>query len=160
MTRMIRRNVSVCLLLPMLACAGARPIDRESEARAIRALDDQWNQAMARKDVEATIRFFAGELLLLEPQRPQRVLDRRAQSELWTEAFALPGFSFVLRPIQVEVAGGGGMAWDAGTYHMGWDTPKGRVEREGKYLDVWKKLTDGWKVTVEIHNSTRTSSPP
>jgi ketosteroid isomerase-like protein len=49
------------------------------------------------------------------------------------------------------------MAYEIGTYEMAMDGPAGRIEDDGKYVVVWRKSDDGWKVAADIFNSSRPS---
>jgi len=57
----------------MLALAGfgcgpsAPAVDAKAEEQAIRQLDDQWNAAMAKKDVEACVNFYASDGVAMWP---------------------------------------------------------------------------------------------
>ncbi|WP_405030146.1 hypothetical protein [Mycoplana sp. BE70] len=44
------------------------------------------------------------------------------------------------------------MAYEIGTYELGYSTDK-PVDEKGKYVVVWKKAGDDWKVMADIFNS-------
>jgi ketosteroid isomerase-like protein len=46
------------------------------------------------------------------------------------------------------------MVSETGGYRLAMDGPKGqRIEDGGKYVVVWKKVNDQWKVQYDIFNS-------
>ncbi len=54
----------------------------------------------------------------------------------------------------VTVEGAGDLAFVHGTYHMELDTPGGPAMDDGKYIEIWKRQSDGsWKVAYDIFNS-------
>lgn len=61
-------------------------------------------------------------------------------------------------PQRAEVSASGDMGWTWGTYTLETNDRAGdKIKSYGKYVNVWKKQTDGtWKVIVDIGNA----SPP
>ena len=57
-------------------------------------------------------------------------------------------------PQYAEVANSGDMGYTWGTYSLAYKDENGEEQKSyGKYLNVWKKQTDGkWKVAVDIGN--------
>jgi ketosteroid isomerase-like protein len=73
----------------------------------------------------------------------------------WSDMLALPDLSIGWQVTKVDVSPAGEMAYAHGTYEMGYTDPKGKpVKDHGKWVDVFKKGTDGkWKAVVDIINS-------
>lgn len=61
----------------------------------------------------------------------------------FTQILGAPGIALSWAQEHVEVASSGDVAWDVGTYTLGYDGPDGRVEDNGKYVVVWKKTDAG-----------------
>jgi ketosteroid isomerase-like protein len=57
-------------------------------------------------------------------------------------------------PKYAEVAKSGDMGYTWGTYNLAYKDENGEEQKSyGKYLNVWKKQTDGkWKVAVDMGN--------
>jgi ketosteroid isomerase-like protein len=57
-------------------------------------------------------------------------------------------------PQYAEVAKSGDMGYTWGTYSLAYNDENGEEQKSyGKYLNIWKKQTDGnWKVAVDIGN--------
>ncbi len=68
-------------------------------------------------------------------------------------ALQAPNLIYSFIPAVIEVAVSGDLAYDRGTYELSMDTPQGRISDHGKYMAVWKKTAEGWKVVADIMNS-------
>jgi ketosteroid isomerase-like protein len=63
-----------------------------------------------------------------------------------------PTSGFTLR--QVDVDGRGDLAYVYGKYSWTLMLPQGQVPDSGKYIEVWRKQSDGsWKITRDVFNS-------
>ena len=140
------RVVVVALLLSVSLSAHAG--DPESE---IRALDQAWLAAIAAKDVEAIVKLYAKDGVLMPHAPPAS--GPEAIGKVWSEFLALPGFMLTFRPVRVEVAKAGDLAIDMGTYLLAFESGQGEVRDMGKYVVVWRKTDGAWKVLADIFNS-------
>ena len=71
----------------------------------------------------------------------------------WQGLVDLPGLSLSLAPTRVVVSARGDMAADIGTYTLSYDGDGGRVEDNGKYVVVWRKVGGAWRVVSDIFNT-------
>jgi hypothetical protein len=77
-------------------------------------------------------------------------------SEMW----ALPGFSFKWTPAKADVSAAGDIAYTSGAYTMTMTNPAGNPATEtGKYVTVWKKQANEWKVAEDIFNADSVAAP-
>jgi ketosteroid isomerase-like protein len=54
----------------------------------------------------------------------------------------------------LDLTGAGDLAYQYGTYHMVMEGPNGPMTDDGKFIEVWKRQTDGsWKVPYDMLNS-------
>jgi len=134
------------------ACEAAAAVDLAKEAQAIRDLDESWLAAFAAKDIEALMSYFAPDAVLMPAGAPALFGQQaiRAYFEAWVPN---PDVTSTFTPETVEVATSGDLAYDRGVFHFSMETPDGRVEGQGKYVIVWKKLDGAWKAVVDISNS-------
>ncbi len=152
---MLKHVAGFVAAITLAGCLGhsAKPAsDPLAEARAIRALDSTWVDAVTRKDVETVAGFYSADGVLMGPNAPA-VVGRVAIKQWFEGALQAPNLRYSFTPVVVDVATNSDLAYDRGTYEMGMDTPKGRVEDRGKYVAVWKMTPDGWKVVADILNS-------
>src|SRR5262249_28538057 len=84
-----RRGVAACtLLLPILGCSH---VDVAAERDAILATDKPWQEAIAAKDVDRTVSFWADDAVVLPPGQSS-LAGKDAIRGFVTEAFKMPGF--------------------------------------------------------------------
>ena len=128
------------------------PMPASEHAEEIRALSARWVAAVDSCDVERIAAFYAQDGAFLVPNVPIAV-GREGIRAVWTQLLAAPGLSLVWTPMSVDVARGGDMASEIGSYHLEKDTPTGRVANDGKYLVVWRRGADAWEVAADMFNS-------
>jgi len=122
----------------------AKPgVDIEAEKQAIRELIQEWFEAENRKDLEATVRACADDIIAQLPNMPQAE-GREAMRNFYTEFFKML-VSIEGGSTKVVVSAAGDMAYDFGWGQMVLEGPEGRIEDKTKYLAVWKKINGEWK---------------
>jgi ketosteroid isomerase-like protein len=68
---------------------------------------------------------------------------------------ATPGLKVSWKTTKVEAAKSGEIGYSYGTYEMTFNDAKGKpMSDRGKYLEVWKKQSDGtWKCAADMFSS-------
>jgi uncharacterized protein (TIGR02246 family) len=145
-----------CLALVLIAsgCGQQAPKDtRAADESAIRALDAQWSKAAAAKDVDATVSYYSDDASLLSPNSPI-ASDKQSIRAAWTSLLG-PDTSLAWQVNKVDVARSGDLAYVVGVYQMTMKDLQGKPATDrGKFVEVWKKQTDGnWKTVADIFNS-------
>ncbi len=108
--------------------------------------------AVARKDVKAIANLYTKDGVFL-PQNGPMTVGREAIGKAWTGLLQLPGVSLTFKPTRIDVSNAGDMAADIGTYKLSFDGKQGRVQDQGKYVVVWKKVDGEWKALADIFNT-------
>jgi ketosteroid isomerase-like protein len=132
----------------------AAEIDRAADAVAIRTLDEQWPAAAARRDVAATVAFYADDAVLLPANAPI-ARDAKSIRESWA-GLLVPGAKVSWKVTKAEVAKSGELGYLYGTYELSMKDPKGgaAILDAGKIVEIWRKQADGtWKCIVDTYNS-------
>ncbi len=136
-----------------LAVAGsAAAAGSTVQEQLIRELEAKWVAAVAAKDIAAIARIYTADGMFLAPNAPL-VEGREAIAEAWAGLLGLPGISLTFEPTRIEVSESADLASDVGTYALAFDSDGGRIEDQGKYVVVWKKVSGAWKVLADIFNS-------
>jgi len=136
------------------ATAGAAtraPADHRADEQAIRALSQRWLAAARSRDVDGIMAAFASDAAAVYGGRLLTGAGAiRAQQEADIAAFAKerPGYTPSWETTGVEVAQGGDMAFESGTFDDSWNGGKGR--ERGHYLTVWRKVGGEWKVARDV----------
>jgi uncharacterized protein (TIGR02246 family) len=146
----VRSIVAVCIVLAGLGCSH---VDLAADRAAILRTDKPWQEAIAAKDVERTISFWADDAVVLPPGQPSLV-GKDAIRGFVTESFKAPGFGIRWETGQVTVAPRGDFAYALAKNRTTLNGPDGKpMAFLGKSVTVWRKGADGsWKCVVDIWN--------
>jgi ketosteroid isomerase-like protein len=155
MQRLLPRLLAIAVVctftiaLPTHAVA-AKGID--PNAKALAALDKEWSDAAAAKNIDKVASFYAEDAVVYPPNEP--VLNGRAAArKSWGAMLAAPEFKMSWT---TESAGvNGNLGYTAGTYEDSYKGADGKtVNEKGKYLCVWRKGADGkWQAIHDMWNS-------
>lgn len=130
----------------------AQDVDLAAEEQQIRELNRQWVEWVAAKDVKAIADLYAEDGLIMPPNATQAE-GPEAVGKVWESITQLPEVAMSFEPTTIEIAQSGDMAYDIGTYSLSFAADQGQVEDEGKYVVVWVKEGDDWKVAADIFNT-------
>jgi ketosteroid isomerase-like protein len=150
-------NILVLLLLLVLgmACQTQTAADTHAaDEAALKNLDSEWSKAAGAKDVDKTVSYYAAAAVVMPPNIPS-LTTKEAIRGLWQSMLTSPGFSGGWNATRVEVARSGELGYVSGTYEFTErDTGGQPMTDKGKYLEVWKKQTDGsWKCVIDMFSS-------
>jgi ketosteroid isomerase-like protein/quercetin dioxygenase-like cupin family protein len=150
----MRRSVWILGLIVMSSAACAQSVNVEQERNALLALDREWSQTT--KDMNKFISYYAPDATAHPPGMPAATGSAAIKDAL-TKIFSAPGFSLTWAPVRAEVSTAGDVGYTVGTYEI---SMNGATEK-GKYVEVWKKQSDGtWKVKEDIFNADGAGAPP
>lgn len=151
-------TVFCTIVLLSATCQREQTRSRTFDTEEIRNADTALQQAIATKDLESTVSFYASDATLLPVAEPI-VTGTKAIRKEWTHLFSIPDFQNKSKLTKVEVSSGGDLAYTQGTYETFLAGADGKPAIEhGKYVSVWKKQADGsWKIVTDIYN---TDAPP
>ena len=157
------RRLALCWLTGAAfasACAAPPPaVDLQKEEQAIRQLDADWNAAIAKKDLDALVNFYAPDGAAMWPDAPA-AKGPAAIRAAWTELLKAPGITGTIVAERIQVAQSGDLAFDEGHADIEFDSPQGRVKETVKYVVSWKKVGGAWKVAYDMFNSNAPAPAP
>jgi uncharacterized protein (TIGR02246 family) len=151
-TAMRTFKAAVLTLTLLLAVTPGEADDRAADAQRIRELGAAWVAAVGAKDIAAIKNFYTSDGLFMAPNAPP-AQGRHAIGEAWRGLLQLPGTVLTFGATRIEVSESGDLAYDVGTYALGFDSDAGRVNDHGKYVVVWKKVDGKWQAAADIFNS-------
>jgi uncharacterized protein (TIGR02246 family) len=134
------------------ACATTPRVDVASEESAIRALNRQFEQAVASKNAEAVARLYSTDALVMPPNAPA-VRGQEAVRSFWAEMLKSGNPTVTLTSQDIDVAATGDFATDVGTYTFSFTSDQGPVTDRGKYITKLTKVGTEWKIANDIFNS-------
>lgn len=156
----MRRPV-VHLWVPLglwLATACSQPAaegSSERDAAAIRSAHAALDDAARRGDYSGWAGLLTQDAVIMAPGRPAIQSEREMRALFDARPESLEGGAEIL---EVEVRGD--LAFVRGRYRLRGIGPGGRIEDDGKMLEVWRRQPDGdWRLARDIWNSDRTPSP-
>ena len=127
-----------------VGCGSTANVKQERET--LMRLDREW--AASLKDMDKFMSYYASDASIYPPGAPMAT-GLGPIRDVLTKMTSTPGFSIEAGPTKAEVGGSGDLGYTTGTYQA---LMNGRTER-GKYVEVWKKQSDGqWKVKEDIFN--------
>lgn len=149
------RIVLVFCLLSSLAACQSEPASgtSASDEATLRKLDDEWSKAAGAKDVDKTVSYYTDDAVVMPPNIPT-LTDKAGIRNLWQSLLG-GSFSGGWKATKVEVARSGDLAYISGNYEFKEQDDSGRpLTDKGKYLEIWKKQSDGnWKCVADMFNS-------
>lgn len=118
----------------------------------IRRMDAAWKDAINTKDLDKSIDFYdENAYAMVNNQAP--IVGKQAIRKVWESAITAHGLQIKYwKPIHIDVAKSGDMAYDIGLYQYESIDANGKVilMPPGKYAVVWKKNAAGvWRVAVD-----------
>jgi uncharacterized protein (TIGR02246 family) len=141
---------------PNVPVAGSDPASIDAN---IRKLDAEWVKAVADKGLDKILEYYADDGRFLAPNAPPAVGKDQIRAA-WEQFVKLPGLRLTFEPSIVRSSPDGQMAYAVGTYTFEADGWRGREHDEGKYIEVWQRRDDNWKVAVNMLNSNLPPRPP
>ncbi len=152
------RHFSPIFAVVLCAAASLGPrafaADRSAAESELRTLDQQWSATAARNDLDGTVAFYADDAVLLPPNAPI-ANDKKSIRDSWAGLLG-PNTSVSWKWSKIDVAQSGELAYIYGSYKLtiGASSESGPVNDTGKFLEVWKKQSNGkWKCIVDTYNS-------
>ncbi|HLL74117.1 MAG TPA: SgcJ/EcaC family oxidoreductase [Pyrinomonadaceae bacterium] len=122
---------------------------RDAITSAIQTFAD----AFGRGDAAAVAAWYTADATLLPPDNPL-VKGREAIRAFWQGAMSTGVREAKLETLEVESRDD--LAYEVGRFEMAVQPPGGeRAEMAGKYVVVWKREGDGWRMHVDIWNGDR-----
>lgn len=143
---------------PDTAGAVQTGVPREIAASRIRQASARLAAAEARRDVEAAVAFFSRDAIVHPPGAPA-IVGREGVRKFYEQGFTLPFVSFTSTTSHVEVARGGDMAVETGVNRFVFGGPSGDITDVGKYLVLWRREGEEWRVAALSFSSDQAPPP-
>ena len=148
------RLLVVFLFLLSISTACRSGATSATDEATLRKLDDEWSRAAGSRDVEKTISYYSDDAVVMPPNIPT-LTGKEPIRSLWNSMLGSPSFSGGWKVSKVDVARSGDLAYVSGNYEFNEKDNSGKpLTDKGKYLEIWKKQTDGsWKCVADMFSS-------
>jgi ketosteroid isomerase-like protein len=142
------------LLDGRLSPAAGTAIDPAVAEAAVRQADADWAAAAGTAGVEAWMVFYTADAIVLLP-KGQLASGTQLIRQSVTRLLAQPHLAVAWRPIKVEMARSGDLAFVSSSYELRFSDARGTpLSDRGRRIEIWKKQVDGpWKCIVDTWNS-------
>jgi uncharacterized protein (TIGR02246 family) len=134
-------------LLAVTAILWVAPAAAQSEA-AVQKLDDDLAVALNKADATAVAKFYAEDAVLLPPGAP-KAAGRSNIQKFWKETLATMGD---VKLVADDVASLGPKAAQEIGHFSGKTKGNDSQDVAGKYVIVWRKVGQDWKIATDIWN--------
>lgn len=153
MERTAERLITLALAaFTLAACAPSVTVNQQTEEQAIRAMNQDWMDAIAAHDLDRIEAIHTPDAVLWVSNMPVTA-GAPAMRKMNYEMLSMPGVNLTWVPGQIEVTSPT-TATESGTYAMAYNTPTGRVTDNGNYITLWRKIDGRWRVEREAVVST------
>ncbi len=129
-------------------CAKERKAEVAELKLALEAVNARFADAFSRRDVAAIGQLYPPDAEAFPPGLAP-VSGRAAIQDMWKGLLAMPVGR--IQRTTVEVDGNGETAWETGRYTLLGNN--GSTMDEGKYVVIWKRDPDGWKLYRDMWSS-------
>ncbi len=139
--------------LVVFSAAGCQKSAVESGRLSLLSMDKKWSAAIAKGDIEQIVSFWADDAMAYVPGAPAAI-GKDAIRAMVKRNRKTPGFALTTNPVDAVVSSSGDLGYTFGTFTLSIQNPEGKSEsRNGNYVCIWKKQTDGaWNCVVDISN--------
>ena len=151
----MRRRMWLLIAWSCLAAACRPSVNVNQELQTLLARDREWSQTTKdmSKSLDRFMSYYAPGASLYPPGMPIATGSAAIRAAL-TPMAQLPGFALQWSPTKADMSASGDLGYTAGTFALTTNDATGKpVVEQGKYIEVWKKQSDGeWKVIEDIFN--------
>src|ERR1700716_2348655 len=146
---MRRKQMQLGIAVGLIALGGSAPatVNTATDAQTIRNLGNDWQRAIAARDVERIVALHAPNAISMTSNMPA-ASGAAAIRGAYSGLVNLPGLSLVWVPTSIDVVSPT-VANEYGTYTMAFNGPQGRVNDRGNYTTVWHKIDGQWRVATD-----------
>jgi uncharacterized protein (TIGR02246 family) len=124
---------------------------------ALDQLAKEFTAAFNAKDAAKVASFYADDAVLMSPDEPM-VKGRSAIEVHYQEEFRVAFSNVQIKPMESVVSGT--RAFEAGTSSATRPGDASSRTEDGKYVVLYKRIGNGWKIAYDIYNDDQPPPPP
>ncbi|MBS2213611.1 DUF3225 domain-containing protein [Carboxylicivirga mesophila] len=144
---------SLFVLLALIIASACTPVKQDVTAE-IEEMNIVYMTAVKNQDVETLVSLYTDNAVIL-PSNQKKVEGLDAIRQMWNDAFAF-GMGY-LKLTTTEATAYGHVAHETGIYM--YYTRDDKLVDEGKFIVVWEKVDNNWKIARDIWNSSMPMPP-
>jgi len=146
----MRKTSRMHLALAVAALASvtyAPSMRAQSEEQAIRAVDADWQRAIAARDVDKIVAIHAPDAMVMIPNGPVASGSSGIRS-MYTDLVNAPGLLLSWVPSKIDVVSRT-VAIETGAYTIASGPPDARMNVTGNHTVIWRKIGGKWRVATD-----------
>ena len=150
------RSTLILLFISLSAAFGSTDVafaqvDIDAERKKLLDIDYEFARTSVKKGPSASFHLFLADNAMQLPEGSLPIYGKTAI----VETMKGDHYDLLWTPVKAEVARSGELGWTWGKYVVVVRNDDGtETKMFGKYLNIWRKQTDGkWKVIVDMGNS-------
>ena len=154
--------ITVVLAVLLGSCAATQKpvVDAAAIKTQITDVNQKFLAAVTAKDIDAVVNTYSSDAHVM-PANMARADGHDAIRTTWGEFLKTPGLNLAFTSSDITVSEAGDMAIDIGAFEMTSTGPKGEPMKDvGKYVTIFKKVGEEWKIAVDTFNSDSPLTPP
>lgn len=146
----ITTSAAVLALLAAVAAPRVASAQESPDERAIRAIRDASNEAIARHDLDAFLSSIDDPYQATAGSSsfaPDRAALRRVIGDQFSR---FDDLRYVRTPSAIRLSASDPLAWEEGEWVGTWTLPEGEHRSGGRYAAQWRKVDGVWKIHSEL----------
>ncbi len=132
--------------------SGAQPADTSLESNAIQQLENRWQHGIYTGDTAVVTALYEENASYFPPRGPM-VSGRSEILQAYQAMYHMPGVQFTFEQRELHFDPAARMAYELGTWKSRGEGPRGTIKDGGRYLVVWQKREDRWRVAAQVLHS-------
>lgn len=142
-----RRVVGMTAVLVM-GFAGMTAAAQSDDRAALDAATEAWVAAFNARDADAMVALTTEDVVLLPPNA-EPIRGQEAVRTIWSRAVASAKAEATVTVDETIISGD--YAYKTGAYV--YTLPNGVVVERGKFLEIWKRTDEGWRIHRDMFSS-------
>ena len=145
-------NIFFTILLILLIIIGCtkdsqKTVNLTVEIEKLLDANKAWFEAEKNRDLDNIMPYVAKNAVF-QPQDAPSFSGYETIKSFYLDLFKLNYTDIGGKSDTIIVSSSGDIAYDIGENYIIFDTPDGKIKSEGKYLAIWRKIEDNWKVVA------------
>ena len=149
--------VSVCA--SYYGIAQQAKTDLKADEQAVRALSMKWLDLWKKRDIPGLVALFVNDGVIYREHQEPSVGLTAIQTQFTKDFKENPKVVSNWTTDRVEIAGSGDLAVEYGSWNDVGTGPQGTGNEHGKYVTVYRKINNLWKVYSDCTVSTKPETP-
>ncbi|PAT01966.1 hypothetical protein CI105_03665 [Candidatus Izimaplasma bacterium ZiA1] len=101
---------------------------------------------------KAWAKYMTKESIMVSGTLGKDIIGEDSIYKVMVKVFDLKNISFKWFPVYADVSDDATLGFTSGTYNRTYFADGKKVLEEGKYISIWKKVNNSWKISLDMGN--------